>query len=710
MIGGGNPIASLFVRLGADIRGYRAGMKRAQMTQKQTISQMEARQRKFAGMMKIYWTMAAVAAVAAVVKMGKAAIELNEGMANVATLIPGNIRRIKELRKNVQGMAVEFGKSTKDLTEGLYQVVSAFQDSAETADMLRISAMAATAGLSTTVDALNLISAVTKGYGEVNKYAAEKAADLAFYTVKMGQTTFPQLARTMGRAIPMGAALKVKVEELFAAYATLTGVTGDAARVTTQMVGIMKAFIKPSTAMLETIDKLGYKTVEMMIAELGLVGALRTVIGTTDGTAVSIGKLFANARAMPGIFALIGGQAEVFDKKLKGAAETTGLMTEAFGEQTKGINSAGFAWKQLGQEIKTTMETIGQGLGFLPRLLQGVLKQFKYQYGPGAGLEGYLTVEMQKFKNLAGGERFAPFLVWKKDLKDVSGHLNHIIDVNQELGKQSVSNSKALIEQNKQYEIMKKYGISINQYEKIKGKLIIQNTEYFEKYVKSMVENMKELKKVEIEEPEFTGRFKLIKYYSEFFKEMQKNAGKYKNFVNELQKVPIIKIDSVVAMQKLQELQDKARELADATTYAFRDIWQSMKSGESVLRSLYNAFERFVTDMIFQALRLKLETAFLGWLMPAKGYTPIAGGRTGQAYQTGSIDSANMGGWSPGQSAAPAINFNVVNNTPAQVSVNESKGSKGQINIDMVIEEKFKQSAHSGALDPTFRTVLNRIR
>jgi len=158
----------------------------------------------------------------------KAAITFNKEMANVATLIPNAGDRLIELKTNVQDLAMATGKSTTDIAQGLYQVISAFQDSADTAEILEINVKAAAAGLSTTTDAINLTSAVMKGYGTISAAAAQHAADLAFETVKLGQTTFPQLAASMGRTIPIAAKLNVTQEELFASYATLTGVTGDA--------------------------------------------------------------------------------------------------------------------------------------------------------------------------------------------------------------------------------------------------------------------------------------------------------------------------------------------------------------------------------------------------------------------------------------------------------------------------------------------------
>lgn len=192
-----------------------------------------------------------------IIGIGGAAIKMstdfNASMANVASLglVP---ERVEELKSGVQNMAIEVGKSTGDLAGGLYQVVSAFGDTADTATILEINAKAAAAGLATTEEAIALTSAVTKGYGDSSAEAVQKVADLAFETVKLGQTTFPELAASMGKVVPIASALGVSQEELFAQMATLTGVTGGAAEVSTQLRAVYQGLLKPTAEMANSLD------------------------------------------------------------------------------------------------------------------------------------------------------------------------------------------------------------------------------------------------------------------------------------------------------------------------------------------------------------------------------------------------------------------------------------------------------------------------
>ena len=158
------------------------------------------------------------------VAAGRASMALNRGMANVATLIPGNTERVAALKTAVQDLAQAHGKSSQELAGGLYQTISAFGDSAgRTMRVLEINSRAATAGVATVAEAVDLTSAVTKAYGDTSAEAVQKVSDLALLTVRLGKTDFPSLAAAIGRTAPLAAALGVRQEELAATFSTLAG-------------------------------------------------------------------------------------------------------------------------------------------------------------------------------------------------------------------------------------------------------------------------------------------------------------------------------------------------------------------------------------------------------------------------------------------------------------------------------------------------------
>jgi TP901 family phage tail tape measure protein len=344
-------IKALLVKLGADMSDVKKKFRDIEKTVEQNRSKIQGSLNKL--------SLAVGGIGLGAVKMST---DFNKSMANIAALIPGNIGRVQTLKSAVQEMAIETGKGTGDIADGLYNIVSAFGDSADSAELLEVNVKAAAAGMATTTDAINLTSAVTKGYGDVSAEATKKAADLAFMTVKLGQTNFPQLAGSIGDVVPMADALNVSQEELFATFVTLTGVTGDASKVATQFSGILGAIIKPTENMQAAIEKLGFASGEAMIDELGFMESLQKLAAQTDGTTKGLGELISRKEGLTGALALLGSQTDTYNTKLGQMEVASGSMLEAYGEMTDGINKSGFEFEKAKQKIAVLMQTLGDQL------------------------------------------------------------------------------------------------------------------------------------------------------------------------------------------------------------------------------------------------------------------------------------------------------------------------------------------------------------
>jgi TP901 family phage tail tape measure protein len=350
--GGGFFAGTLFSLLTLNNTGFNKGI---------TESQQKAQ--------KLGMAMTAVGGliVAAMVKSTKAATGFNKEMANISTLTTPAITNINTLKESIRTLAVDAGKSTSDVAGGMYQVISAFGEGADVVKSLEINVRGAAAGMATTTEAINLTSAVTKGFGDISSEAQQKVMDLSFLTVKLGQTDFPQLASSIGKTVPLMAAMGGKQEELFAGFATLTGVTGTAAEVSTQFSGVLGAMIKPSTAMAAAIKQVGREQLGLadasgktLVEEMGLVGAFKAIISTTDGSMTSLGKLIRRKEALTAILSLTGAQAGVFDEKLIAMTKSSGAANEAFEKMTQGINKEGFAMEQATVKMEIATQRLGE--------------------------------------------------------------------------------------------------------------------------------------------------------------------------------------------------------------------------------------------------------------------------------------------------------------------------------------------------------------
>lgn len=308
---------------------------------------------------------AAVAAATAVATLGtaavKAAAEYETQLANVSTLLTGTeaeiAARTAEIGSEILEVSNRTGVFTADLTDGMYQVVSAFGDSADAAKILETAAKSAAAGNATTTDSINLLSAVTKGYGDTSAEAVQKAADLAFATVRLGQTSFPELAASMGKVIPLASTLGVEQEQMFGAMATLTGVTGSTAEVVTQLKATMQGFLSPSKNMAAALESLGYESGQALLESEGLQGALEALKGAVNNDELAFAGLFSSVEAQTAVLAMAGTQADNLTSKTAEMYEATGAANAAFEKQTNTLAYDIQMIKNLGANFLTQLGT-----------------------------------------------------------------------------------------------------------------------------------------------------------------------------------------------------------------------------------------------------------------------------------------------------------------------------------------------------------------
>lgn len=302
---------------------------------------------------------AAVAATAAVVKLGsdavKAAATFEQQMANVASLLDGSAEeisnRVNELSDDVVKVSNETGMSTDELSDGLYKIISAVGDSEDAITQMELAAKVAKAGGTETTEAIDLLTAVTKGYGDTSGDAFQKAADLAFMTDKLGQTSVPELASAIGKVIPLSAALGVEQEELFGSFAALTGVTGNTAEVSTQMKAVMSGLMQPTKQMTEALKTLGFANANAALETLGFDGMLASLKNVMGDDVQATAKLFSSVEAQTAILALAGAQSEDLTEKTKAMYEATGAADAAFATRTDTLEYTISVIKNLGKNF-----------------------------------------------------------------------------------------------------------------------------------------------------------------------------------------------------------------------------------------------------------------------------------------------------------------------------------------------------------------------
>ncbi len=276
----------------------------------------------------------AAAFAAAFVLSVKAADKFQKAMANVSTLVDTAIVDMQKLSKAVLLLPPALGETT-DLTKGLYQAFSAGATTAKEAMKITVdSAKFAKAALTDTFTAVDVLTTAVNAYGK-ETMDTTKASDIFFQTIKFGKITGEQLAASIGTSIPLYASVGIELEELTSGLAAMTKQGVDANLATTQLNAIVNAFLKPSVAMTEALQNMGYESGSTFLKAEGLAGALKLIETQTDGDAAAMSDLLPNIRALRGAMALTGVGGEEFNRVLGEMENATGVTEEAFAKQEK---------------------------------------------------------------------------------------------------------------------------------------------------------------------------------------------------------------------------------------------------------------------------------------------------------------------------------------------------------------------------------------
>lgn len=337
----------------------------------------------------------AIGVAGGLVAATKAAIDFDREMRSVNSIAKLSERQFESLSNRVRGLSKETAKAPSDLARGLYDLVSSGFDANESIKILRVSAKAATAGLTDTKTATKAVAAALNAY-HLSADDARKVSDILFQTVNKGVLTFEELAQNMGDLVPAAAPLGVTLEEVGAAIATITLQGVPAAEAATRVKNTMLQLASPSKALSGLLKQNGFESGEAAIKAEGFVGVLQILQKATQGSVTETAKLTPEIRALLGVVGLTGKNFETYEENLqamKAAQDGAGASAKAFAEQSKSIS---FQWDKAKASLTAAAIPIGQLL--FPALQRGAeaLGQFA------EGIDRNMPRIRQEFENVSG--------------------------------------------------------------------------------------------------------------------------------------------------------------------------------------------------------------------------------------------------------------------------------------------------------------------
>ena len=268
--------------------------------------------------------------------------EFNKAMKMANTMAGKDSAGFKQLKGEVADLAKEIPIARDQLANGLYQTISNGVPEDNWIEYLNTSARSAVGGLADINKVVGVTSTLIKNYG-LEWSAAADIQDKIQLTAKNGVTSFEQLAQALPRVTGNASTLGVTIDELMGTFATLTGVSGNTAEVSTQLAAIFTALVKPSSEAAEMAAKMG---IQFDAAAIKSAGGFQNFLTQLDSSVKAYAqangvleqevysKLFGSAEAIRALIPLQGELADKFSANVANMVNSAGTMDAAYADMS----------------------------------------------------------------------------------------------------------------------------------------------------------------------------------------------------------------------------------------------------------------------------------------------------------------------------------------------------------------------------------------
>ena len=267
-------------------------------------------------------------------------MNFEKAMKAVNTMAGKDSTGFEEMKDEVAELAKQLPIARDELANGLYQVISNGVPEGNWLEYLQASARSAVGGIADINQVVGVTSTVIKNYGLEWSEAAD-IQDKIQLTARNGVTSFEQLAQALPRVTGNAATLGVSIDELLGTFATLTGVSGNTAEVSTQLAAIFTALVKPSSEASKMAAQMG---IQFDAASIKAAGGLQEFLRQLDKSikiyAASngvleqevYGKLFGSAESLRALIPLQGELADKFTSNVAAMVDSAGTMDAAYAD------------------------------------------------------------------------------------------------------------------------------------------------------------------------------------------------------------------------------------------------------------------------------------------------------------------------------------------------------------------------------------------
>ena len=298
------------------------------------------------------------AAAAVLVPATKGAMDYQDSVAKVTTLLDMSQTSAGDLQDMFLGLSDATGLSASSIAEAGYQALSASVDYDHLGSFLDTATSLAKVGFTDTATATDVLTTAINAYGMQSSDANDIAQKLV-QTQNLGKTTVSELASSMGRVIPIASSSNVSLDNLTTAYALLTKNGISTAQSTTYMAAMLNELSDSGTDVGSTLeDRTGKSFQELMADGWSLSDVLGLLKQAADDSGKGFNELWGQSTAGAAAMTLLNAGSEEWNSTM----EVMQGNTDVLGEGLEKLHTPAQMMREALNQLKNSGIELGMSL------------------------------------------------------------------------------------------------------------------------------------------------------------------------------------------------------------------------------------------------------------------------------------------------------------------------------------------------------------
>ncbi len=304
------------------------------------------------------------------------AMSAESGFAKVNTLAKDSGESLKNFKKDVYDLSDNTGQSVEDLTDALYNAVSAGVDYSQSVEFMDQVNKVATGGFGEIADASSALTSIMNIYGKTVKDTGE-ISDKLFVTQEKGVLTVGELSSVLGESASSAKAYNVDLDNLLSGYVSLTKAGINVNQSNTKLRAMFEELGDTGSNVGKILqEKTGKSFTQLMEDGNSLADVLSIITDSVNGSKDDFNALWSSSEAAGAGFVIASEGGKVFKDALKGMGESAGKCNGAFEEVA---NTSEFKFKKSINEVKNSASKLGESLlPVLDEVSKGISNVAKY--------------------------------------------------------------------------------------------------------------------------------------------------------------------------------------------------------------------------------------------------------------------------------------------------------------------------------------------